>query len=380
MSYYSSRNNDNSYQNGSGGGGYRQDSYYRGGNNDNSSPHYGSRGESSRGGGSSYNSSGRETYYESSSRGSSSRGSSRGDYRSNGGASHYSSNSNGGNPPPRNKWEAAAAAAESYNQSGGAYRSWETVDDEPEDYENEEWLQRKTKKVQDDSLQTTRKALQKLTMAEQTAQGSLVKLNQQSEQLYNIEHRLDVADQHVKVSEAKTRELHSLNRFFMLPNFAGKRTAKVEEKARLDMEEAERREAERKAKVQQVLDSRGENGYYGSYDDDTSSSSSKSKKKDKKDKNAPYDPWANRGPHYTTPDGLERDEKEVEIDKNLDDISGGLARLKMMGMTMQGEINSQNSHISRIDDKTSMVRDRVDGLNKNLDKISGKKKGFFGRK
>jgi septal ring factor EnvC (AmiA/AmiB activator) len=158
----------------------------------------------------------------------------------------------------------------------------------------------------------------------------------------------------------------------MLPSFSGKKTKKAEEKAKKEMEAAEERERERKARVNQVLESRGGN-YYDEQQAYQNSSSSSSKSK-KKDKNAPHDPWADRSPAYSTPAGMERDDKEVEIDSNLDQISNGLSRLKMMGMTMNQEIETQNDHIRRIDDKTSTVKDRVDGLNRNLNKISGKKK------
>lgn len=85
--------------------------------------------------------------------------------------------------PSGNRWAQAAQAAEQSRYGNGAstgYRSWETVDEEPEDYDNGDWLQRKTKKVQNDSLMSTRRALQRLNETDTLAQSNMTKLHQQS--------------------------------------------------------------------------------------------------------------------------------------------------------------------------------------------------------
>jgi hypothetical protein len=104
----------------------------------------------------------------------------------------YSSNSNGtysgsgANQQQQggsNKWAAAAANAEQQQNQGGSgsrYAGWETVDQEEENYSDQGWLDRKTRKVQNDSVETTRRALAKMREAEESAGNSLSKLNQQS--------------------------------------------------------------------------------------------------------------------------------------------------------------------------------------------------------
>jgi hypothetical protein len=42
---------------------------------------------------------------------------------------------------------------------------------------------------------------------------------------------------------------------------------------------------------------------------------------------------------YSTPEGLERDEQEEDIDSNLGHISSGLTRLKMMSYAMNDELD-----------------------------------------
>jgi synaptosomal-associated protein 29 len=50
---------------------------------------------------------------------------------------------------------------------------------------------------------------------------------------------------------------------------------------------------------------------------------------------------------YSTPEGLERDDLEDEIDGNLGQISSGLSRLKMMGLAMNEEMDSQQDQLKR---------------------------------
>lgn len=78
----------------------------------------------------------------------------------------------------QNRWAAAAASIQDdYN---GPSRSWSNMNDEPEDYNSSDWLDRKTKQVQGDSLDTSRRALGKLTTAQELAQSNLAKMAAQS--------------------------------------------------------------------------------------------------------------------------------------------------------------------------------------------------------
>ncbi|KAI9364996.1 hypothetical protein DFJ73DRAFT_956192 [Zopfochytrium polystomum] len=254
-------------------------------------------------------------------------------YDRQGGGGGYGNTSGYGNPPPQE-------------------RRWEDVDDEEENYNDEGWLERKTKKTQQDSVDTTRRALAKLREAEDSATAGLTRLNQQSEQLHNIEHRLKVADSQAKVAEAKTGELKALNRFFMIPTFgAGKKAARIEQQAKREMAEKEEREQERKTRVQETL---GNNGRYGGGGGGGGYNGGGG---------------GRYGKSYTTPDGLERDEREVEIDNNLDQMSAGLAQLKMMGMAMDSEIKKQNEHIGVISATSEDVRPRIEKTNRVLNTV-----------
>ncbi|KAJ3036044.1 Protein transport protein S9 plasma membrane t-SNARE [Rhizophlyctis rosea] len=254
-------------------------------------------------------------------------------------------------PAPASKWAVAAQAAETQNQTGrSAYGGrWEDVDEAPEDYEDSQWLEAKTKKVQNDSLQSTRRAVQRLNETEAVGESNLTRLNQQSEQLYNIERRLDSAEHHAKASDAKADHLKSLNRFFLLPSFGGRKAKKREEAARRnDEEEAARREEQRERDAQAFGERRAMQQQIGRRDASLSA--------------------AGYG-NYTTPEGLERDDTEVEIDRNLDQLSTGLARLKMMGHAMNAELEAQDPVTRRIMDKTDRTRERLDNTTRKIDRI-----------
>ncbi|KAI8851785.1 hypothetical protein BC829DRAFT_386014 [Chytridium lagenaria] len=328
MSYRSQQQHPprGSSNNGGGGGGYQNDRSYSNSGYDNRQPSHYDRGYDDRG--------------------APPRG-----YNDRGASSRGYDDRNAAPAPSSSKWASAAQAAETQNQSGYAssgYKGWENG-----------WLQRKTKKVQNDSLETSRKALAKLNQSEAVASSSLNKLNKQSEQLYNIEHKLDQAENKSKISEAKTSELRSLNRFFMIPAF---------EKYKQDEEAALERETERRERIQNVLDTSQNNNfsYHERFDEDGR------QKREGRGQKLP-DNWKNNGNAYTTPDGLERDETETEIDSNLDQISSGLARLRMMGRTMNSELEHQNGHIAKIADKTDSVRDRVDRTTEKVNRMVKRK-------
>ncbi|KAJ3238833.1 Protein transport protein S9 plasma membrane t-SNARE [Chytriomyces hyalinus] len=290
------------------------------------------------------------------------------------------------NAPPRgvaqnsgggtSKWAAAASTAEEQNRNGGRpkYAGWENVHEEDENYDDEGYLARKTRATQNESRDTTRRALQKMYDAEEIGQKSLTQLNQQSEQLHRIEHRLDAADSHAKISEAKAGELKALNRWFFLPTFgASKKAAALEDKHKKEMAEAEARNESRKESA------RNGGGYYSGRQGSSSESdlSRGGRASDGRGARGGSDSGNARGGYggggksYSTPDGLERDDLEEEIDNNLDEMSAGLARLRMMGQTMGAEIESQTSHIRQISDRTDQVRDRVDKVHRDISKFSG---------
>ncbi|KAJ3053934.1 hypothetical protein HDU99_007876 [Rhizoclosmatium hyalinum] len=162
------------------------------------------------------------------------------------------------------------------------------------------------------------------------------------EQLNRIAHKLGTADSHAQIADAKANQLKSTNRFFMLPtSFADKKAASVE------AQQNERMEAQGEAEAKRRVAASTNNGAsYISLSNTTTSSS-----------------------YYTTPDGLERDEVEEEIDSSLGQMAAGLGRMKQMANAMSTELDSQNESIKQTKGKVDEVKNRVEVTNAKIKKI-----------
>ncbi|KAI8916044.1 hypothetical protein EDD86DRAFT_197523 [Gorgonomyces haynaldii] len=241
------------------------------------------------------------------------------------------------------KWAQAAEAAES-----GKSR-W--MDDSR--YNDTEFLDYETKRIQGESVHSSRRALSRLNETEQMASNSMNSLNQQSEQLYRMEKKLDETEIRAKANATKVDSLKSLNRFFMMPTFgAAKKAQNAQEKMEKELQE---QRANHKHSKQRESDWEQRQERQRRYQDDMGR-------------------HGGRSDMYTTPQGLERDEYEEEIDSNLNQLSSGLSRLKMMGQAMNDELDSQSSQLHRISDRTDTARDHVGRLNQKMTAFDKKRR------
>ncbi|KAJ3222466.1 Protein transport protein S9 plasma membrane t-SNARE [Clydaea vesicula] len=253
------------------------------------------------------------------------------------------------------RWAQAAQAAETQNrgeyQNGGYYYG-QSIEQEPdEEEEKSEWLSNRTRQVQQDSVESSRRALHKLRQAEESGSKSLNLMATQSEQLANAERRLGSAEHHIKSSNAKTDEIKAYNRFFMIPTFgAEKKGRKKQDKLNREREEQCMAEDERYAQTSTSIQQMREqsNRSYGGSE---------------------YQQRNHHTGYYTTPDGLERDDLENEIDGNLNEISSGLARMKMMSLAMQTGLKEQSDQISRIGDRSDRANESVIRVNGKMERI-----------
>ncbi|ORZ36626.1 hypothetical protein BCR44DRAFT_1432267, partial [Catenaria anguillulae PL171] len=182
------------------------------------------------------------------------------------------------------------------------------------------------------------------------------RLQEQGDKLTQVEARMTDADYHANRAENKTQELQRLNKNFIASTFSfsnpftkarrkeEKLRKEVDERKRVEQEHEEQRKAQREnaRHMGTALDTaqgRHVPGQYGGAGPAPVTSGSRSRA------------------HYL--EGEEDCDKEREIDNNLDEISSGLARLKMMGMAMGESIERSNQQIDRIDRRTDTVNDRV---------------------
>lgn len=260
-------------------------------------------------------------------------------------SSNSSSNSGHFHSHSGNKWRAAAASAERGDIPG-------RVMQEEERMEDPEYVNHKLKRIQSESRDSTRRALARLNEASTMAEENLNLVNSQSEQFNRMERKLDEAHVNAKHVDAKVDHLKSLTKLFFLPSFGGKKAAKKEAEFK-KQQEAKKFETKQARKT----------------DDHWKSRNERLARNDER-----IDESGRSGPRnfYSTPEGLDRDDTEQEIDDNLGQISSGLSRLKMMGLQMGEEIQHQDEQLKRIDERAGFTKDKLSKLNGKVDRIARK--------
>lgn len=201
------------------------------------------------------------------------------------------------------------------------------------------------------SLESTRRSVNRIAEAEMLASGNLSKLSTQGEQLARTERRLDDAAGHAKVSEVRTNDLQKLQAAFFIPvHTSSDKPGFMVTTPSASRSEQEQWNADyrRKGTVNTMT------GHYQGADNSAAKLQSG---------------VASRANPY------ELDDRAVnkEIDDNLSAISGSVARLKAMSLVMNDEIESQNQRIERMGVKAEAVKGSVDTSKVKLEKIMGKK-------
>ena len=72
--------------------------------------------------------------------------------------------------------------------------------------------------------------------------------------------------------------------------------------------------------------------------------------------------------HATTTDDV-----NAALDRNLDEISNGLSRLKGLAQGLNSELEEQNDLLDNIDDQAARAGLKINQQNKDMNKILGKK-------
>ncbi|KNE61843.1 hypothetical protein AMAG_07119 [Allomyces macrogynus ATCC 38327] len=222
--------------------------------------------------------------------------------------------------------------------------------------------------VKGESVQTSRSALRKIRETEEVAASSMRRLQEQNDKLTHVEERMTQAEYHAHKAENKTQDLQKLNKNFILSTFSFSnpftRSKRKEEKLRKELEAKNKLAAEKEAlrkenQAQQrnletsLNDAEGKHTP-GHYPGASSSSAA---------------PQRSRADYLPEEENCEM---EREIDSNLDEISSGLGRLKMMGLAMGDAIDQSNEQLGRIDRRTDQVHDRVQRTGAKLHQMARK--------
>jgi hypothetical protein len=254
-----------------------------------------------------------------------------------------------------------ANSGTSSQPSYGAYGTEGQLTAEEEEEEDITATKQQIRFMKQEDVSSTRNALRIAAQAEETGRSTLARLGAQGERIHNTEKNLDLAANHNRIAEEKARELKTLNKSMFAVHVSNPFTASSRRAARdqdiMDKHRAEReqREATREAAfgTQQRMEGAfrqlqpGDQGYQAP-------------------RRRPD--LAERAKYQFEADS-EDDELENEIDTNLDALSGAAGRLNLLARATGEEVDAQNRHIDRINQKTDKVDDQIAMNRARLDRI-----------
>ncbi|MCJ1227430.1 Protein transport protein S9 plasma membrane t-SNARE [Toensbergia leucococca] len=245
------------------------------------------------------------------------------------------------------------------NQSYGAYDDRQLTAEEEED-EDVEATKQQIRFIKQEDVSSTRNALRIAAQAEETGRNTLARIGTQGESIHNTEKNLDLTANHNRVAEEKARELKALNKSMFAVHVSNPFTAAQRRQQRDDdvldkhRNERDQREATRKAgydtdqRLQRTFKDieRGSSGY-----------------------GKPKESSLAERAKYQFEADEEDDEMENEIDSNLDALSGVAARLNGLARATGKEVDEQNRHLERINDKSTSVDDQIAMNRARLDRF-----------
>ncbi|KAI9020057.1 hypothetical protein CLU79DRAFT_756919 [Phycomyces nitens] len=242
---------------------------------------------------------------------------------------------------------------DSYNEEDDAYGSSRFGQQQEEDDQEQEisGLKSQIRNVKQESLASTRNALQKIYETEQSAANTMNLLGQQSTQIANVDRNLDLSKAYSDRAASQASELKQLNRSIFIPVVSNPFTRSSRERKELEArkqdhaehmnerEEIRQFEYESQARVEsaQRAAQRGQ-GSNGGYRRGRS-------EEDKK--------------RYQFEADEEDDDLEDELDSNLDLLGDATARLKNMALSMNTELDSQNKQLGRLTSKVDPLSEKL---------------------
>lgn len=236
---------------------------------------------------------------------------------------------------------------------GEAHPGYEAYGDrqltaEEEEEEDVEATKQEIRFMKQEDVSSTRNALRVAQQAEETGRNTLARIGAQGERIHNTEKNLDLTDNSNRTAAEKARELKTLNKSMFAVHVANpftgasrrqKRDDDIMEKHRHEraVREATRREGyatdQRLQKTFQDLDSGDGAG------------AAKTHKTS----------LAERAKYQFEAD--EEDEQmENEIDSNIDALHGAATRLNGLARATGKELDEQNRHLGRINNKVSLIQ------------------------
>jgi len=235
-----------------------------------------------------------------------------------------------------------------------------------------EGIKQQTRFLKQESVNSSRNALRMAREAEETAQGTLGRLADQSEKLANTERHLDVSKTHTSRAGDQIDELKKLNRSIFRPAITFNKDAK---RAAQEAKIQQRYEDERREREKAMLDIRdtqnrlGRAATYGQQDEDEEIQTGDVTGNSRFRTAGQLAGRKEQRKRYQFEAGGSDDEVEDEIDDNLDEISRVTKSLKALGTAMGEELDVQNKRLDVIADKTTSVDNGVFRQTQRLKRI-----------
>ncbi|PHH91137.1 hypothetical protein CDD83_1566 [Cordyceps sp. RAO-2017] len=255
----------------------------------------------------------------------------------------------------------AGPAPGSYGQSGavgdsyGGYGDQRELTEEEQEEADYQAILAEKRQVQQESASSVSRSVQMARQANEVGQATLARLGAQGERLHNTEKNLDLASNQNKIAQDRAAELKTLNRSMFAVHVSNPFTSKQRQQ-RADDEvmsrhrsERDQREATRREGYQS---SQRMESTFTELDHARNKARPQARKKD-------YG-------KFNLEDEEGADELEDQIDDGLDELSGQVSMMNMVGRAIGKEVDSQNKQIDRImnksdavDDATRMNRERL---------------------
>ncbi|KAF9907736.1 Protein transport protein S9 plasma membrane t-SNARE [Linnemannia zychae] len=294
------------------------------------------------------------------------------------GGNRYGANQNGGNMSGGNKSNNSQKYGSSQNQYGqyGGQQQQQYNDNggygdqnQPQQGQKAGDVNRVVQEIRDtrqESLNLTRNARRALQDAEESSGRIMTQLNEQSGKLGCIEDNIDSGQIHADNAREKVSELKTVNTsMFAIHiknplNSTKRREKEFEEAKRKAAEELAQREAIRSEEYRskQRLDEAMGKGAYARTQSVNNGNSNNGR----------------GGPGgrtiYDFENTAEDDAIEDEIDRDLDELSGHLTRLKTSALAINQEVARQNERVTNIASKTQTLHETVGHNTALLQKIA----------
>ncbi|KAH8120365.1 synaptosome-associated proteinsynaptosomal-associated protein 25 [Phellopilus nigrolimitatus] len=240
-----------------------------------------------------------------------------------------------------------------------------------EEEEEIEGIKTATKSLKQDTVSSTRNALRIAREAGEVGSSTLLRLGEQSEKIANTERHIDVSKGHALRAEDNAEEIRKLNRSIFIPAITFNKDAKRQAQELKRRQRYEEEQFERELAMKDIRDSQkrvgnATDGRPGNRGDDEEGIGGYGRQKTNVEQNLRMEQRKRYQFEATASD----DEMEDEIDDNLDEMLDATKRLKMLGVAMGSELQTQNSRLERITDKTDKLGSRVDANTNKLRRIA----------